>query len=228
MIAVESKLTALENILSVYRTHTADLQIACSKSCAHCCTTDVTMSTLEGYQFWRGLDSDERSGLAAQLEGSKNTARFRPVITINQLADICAAGEDPPEEEKAGQTTPCPLLDDDLCTVYRLRPFHCRCMVSRQVCQPSGYAEMDDFTMTLNSVFLQVIEHLDTPGCTGNLLDVMSLMFSSAGRKDYESSRCDCRATGLIPNRSLTKLMVPPEYQNRIAPVLSELQAIQI
>ena len=225
---LKAKLEALDKIYAVYTSSMADMDIACADKCAHCCTTDVTLTTLEAYHLWQGMDADARYGFQLKLETAPGAARFRPGITTNHLAEICAAGEEPPLEEKPGWDTRCPLLGDDLCKQYEMRPFHCRCMVSRQVCRETGSAEMDDFTVALNSVFLQVIEHLDRPGCTGNLLDLLPLMRSVAFSESYESGNCECSESHLVANRPLTVLMIPPEYKDRLAPVIGALQSIRL
>ena len=44
-----------------------------------------------------------------------------------------------------------------------------------QNCGETGSADIDDFTASVNTVFLQVIEHLDAEGCSGNLIDVLQI-----------------------------------------------------
>jgi hypothetical protein len=87
---------------------------------------------------------------------------------------------------------------------------------------------MDAYTLALNTVFLQVIEHLDRPGCTGNLLDLLPLVQSEPFREAYENGRCDCSKNDLIANQPLKVLMLPPEYKDRLAPVISSLQSIRL
>jgi hypothetical protein len=228
MNPLKAKLEALEKIYTVYASSMADMEIACAEKCAHCCTTDVTLTTLEAYHLWQGMDADGKDHFLRKIEMTRDVARFRPAITTNHLAEICAAGEEPPQEEKAGVDTRCPILVDDLCEEYEQRPFHCRCMVSRQVCRELGNADMGDFTLALNSVFLQVIEHIDRPGCTGNLLDLLPLMQSAGFSEGYESGNCMCSERHLVANRSLTVLMIPPEHKDRLAPVIGALQSIRL
>jgi hypothetical protein len=49
-------------------------------------------------------------------------------------------------------------------------------MVSKRCCSETGFAEMDPVVMTVNDVFMQFIEHLDTGGFSGNFTDVLHLM----------------------------------------------------
>ena len=55
------------------------------------------------------------------------------LLTTNALAELCAEGREPPEPggQDAGV---CALLSDDRCPIYPLRPFNCRCFVSRVPC----------------------------------------------------------------------------------------------
>lgn len=225
---LKNKLDALKQVYTVYGSSTAESDVACTAKCSQCCTADVTLTTLEAYHLWRDMHPREKNRLQERLKAVEDTNRFRPLMTTNQLADLCAAGREPPTEERAAETPRCPLLVGDLCTQYELRPFHCRCMVSRKTCRERGRAEMDAYTLALNTIFLQVIEHLDRPGCTGNLLDLLPLVQSESFREAYENGRCDCSKDDLITNQPMKVLMLPPEYKDRLAPVIRSLQSIRL
>lgn len=228
MNLIKAKLAALEKMYAVYFDSMADIDVACTEKCAHCCTTDVTLTTLEAYSLWQELDAKGKNTVARKLEPFREADRFRPAFTTNQLAEMCASGQEPPVEKKAADQSRCPLLVNDLCGQYEMRPFHCRCMVSQQTCKEAGSAEMDGFTLAVNSVFLQVIEHMDRPGCTGNLLDLLPLMQSDDFRESYEDGKCGCGVNQLMANQPLKILMIPPEYKNLLAPVLNALQSIRL
>jgi hypothetical protein len=87
---------------------------------------------------------------------------------------------------------------------------------------------MPDFVLTVNTVFLQTIEHLDAAGCTGNLADVLRCLLPDDNRQAFRDGRLSCSATGLIGNHPLTVLMVPPEHRNRLQPILSALGNLSI
>jgi hypothetical protein len=108
-----------------------------------------------------------------------------------------------------------------------LRPFGCRCLVSRHNCGEKGYAEVDDFVISVNTVILQTIEHADVQGCTGNLVDVLSLLSSEDNQKSYRSNELTCKKSGLIPNYPLSVLMIPPEHRTRMQPILKALREIR-
>jgi hypothetical protein len=48
---LSKKLAALANIYGIYDTFSASLDSACRKYCNHCCTTSVTVTTVEAYKI---------------------------------------------------------------------------------------------------------------------------------------------------------------------------------
>jgi Fe-S-cluster containining protein len=186
------------------------------------------MTTLEGYKIIDDLMAAGKQGLIDSLTGIKERARFQPQLTTNRMAELCAADAKIPQEDTAGNWQDCSLLDDSLCTIYDLRPFGCRCFVSRKNCGQEGYADIDDFTASVNTVFLQVIEHLDAAGCSGNLIDVLQFMASDDMRLAYEQGEVDCEKNGLIVNWELKVLMIPPEHREKIEPILQLLRDIKL
>jgi len=144
------------------------------------------------------------------------------------MAKLCVADEPLPHENCDPDWGPCPLLTDEACPIYPVRPFSCRCMVSKQACKETGYAGMDEFVLTVNNVFLQFIEQVDQGGCFGNLTDVLLLLESGEGQKSCREGSLDCEAHGLIPNEPAKILMVPPEHRLKIQPILVSLQNINV
>jgi Fe-S-cluster containining protein len=227
-VALAKKLEALNRVYKIYDDHSAALHLACRAKCAHCCTSNVTMTTLEAYKIMDALTASGRQDIIDSLKSIEGLPRFKPMLTTNRMAELCAADAKIPTEDTADKWQDCSLLDDNLCTLYDLRPFGCRCFVSRQNCGELGYADIDDFTASVNTVFLQVIEHLDAEGCSGNLLDVLGVMASDDKRRAYESGGLNCEANGLIVNWELTVLMIPPEHRERIDPLLQQLKEINL
>lgn len=219
-----SKLKILDQIYSIYEKFTDSLDLACQKYCDHCCTSGVTLTTLEGYKIIARLASDTEIEFIQKIRSSAPIKRFRPHITTNRLARLCAEGVEPPEEIGNGNWQNCPILVDHLCPIYELRPFGCRCLVSRRRCGEKGYAEMDAFVFSVNTVFLQTIEHVDAEGCSGNLVDVLETMWREQNREAYRNGKLHCTGNGLIANQPLEVLMIPPEHRERIEPILQELR----
>ncbi len=222
-MTIEQKLDLLNRIYGIYDAFARGLDVACRKYCAHCCTSNVSLTTLEGYRLVHSRETDHLEHLQQCLEPAFEKRVFRPLLTTNQIAELCRQGREIPEEASGDPAENCPLLEENACPVYSLRPFGCRCLVSRVPCRKSGTAEMPDFVLTVNTVFLQMIEHLDATGCTGNLADVLLCLLSADNRQAYREGRLSCSATGLIGNHPLTVLMVPPEHRNRLQPILGAL-----
>jgi Fe-S-cluster containining protein len=149
--------------------------------------------------------------------------RYRPSVTFNELAELCAQGQDPPEETGNTAGGPCPFLKDNECSIYPVRPFGCRCMVSKQNCQETGYADMDPWVLSVNNVFLQYIEHVDQYGFSGNLTDVLIFMAAKENRRRYSSNELFNLPAFLIANRPISILMIPPEHRQKIEPILKAL-----
>jgi Fe-S-cluster containining protein len=224
---LSAKLAALEKIYAIYAEFAAPLDLACKKYCAHCCTSSVVVTTVEGYKIFKLLEAEGNLRQIDQIQQASVHRSFQPQITTNQLANMCAEGKEPPAEQST-DWKPCPFLTDLQCPIYRVRPFGCRCLVSRNDCGEKGYAEMDDFVLSVNTIILQAIEHLDENGCTGNLIDVLGLLASEKKRQAYENNTLQCSAAGLIANQPLKVLMIPPEHRAKMEPILQSLRKIRI
>ena len=223
---ISKKLDILDKLFRLYDSAIADAHVACEKGCAHCCTRNVTVTTIEGCRLVDTLSAEALEALFGRLAGAAGKARFRPLITINTLAELSMADKDPPDEACDPAWTPCALLEDDLCTVYDIRPFACRCMASSAVCTADGFADMDEYLVSVNTVFQQVIEHLDVPGATGNLVDVLAFLKDVENRSIYRTGMMRPDALGMPANRHLKMLMIPPEHRQRLQPVVASIQDI--
>jgi hypothetical protein len=225
---IASNLKILDQIYAIYDKFAASLDLACRKYCDHCCTSGVILTTLEGYKIIDSLTSDSTRAVIQHIRSASELKRLRPQLTTNRLAQLCAEGVDPPEEADNLNLPGCPLLLDHECPIYELRPYGCRCLVSRHNCGENGYAEIDDFVLSVNTVFLQTIEHVDAAGCSGNLVDVLQAMSEENNREAYCSGALHCSANKLIPNQPLEVLMIPPEHRTKMEPILQELRQIKV
>jgi hypothetical protein len=226
MMELEKRLAVLDRLYDVYGDFIATQKVACNAGCAHCCTRNVTMTTLEGYKIVDQIPPSGKSDVMAAIAAASGNRRFKPAVTINQMARLCMTGQPLPEEHLDPAWGPCPMLDSGHCPLYALRPFGCRCMVSSRTCATGGAADMDPFIVTVNTVFQQTIEHIDVMGCTGNFTDVLAHLHVEAYRDRYRTGRLLCQSVDLLPNRPLKVLMVPPEHQGRIQPILNTLKRI--
>mgnify|MGYP006289193975 CR=1 FL=1 len=212
--AGEAEIAALKQIYALYEAYTQTLSLACRKYCAHCCTCNVTMTRLEAAYIYRELSAERQAALRRALAPQLEKKRYQPAITLNRMAELCMTGADLPEEEIDPAWGPCPLLTDKACPIYEVRPFGCRCLLSTRNCGETGAAEIDDYTITVNYVFLQFIEHIDQEGFSGNFADVLTAM------------QTDAAEPSLIANRPIPALLIPPAHQTRIKPLVDQLHTI--
>ena len=219
-------LDVLQQLYKIHDDFTGHLDLACAKGCAACCTRNVTLTSLEAALLIRRLNSDMPDRWQPMLSAAAELPRFQPKVTINQLADLCINDEPIPEEEMDPQAGPCPLLKDDICTVYDVRPFGCRAMVSATVCSMDNPAEMPEFALTANNVFLQYLEAADSHGVSGNLIDV--LLHLDKNEDDAMDIRrfVQYKSRRVLANRSMSVLMIPPEHREPITPWLERIQAV--
>lgn len=221
---LELKQTALNELYSLFEETLAPFSHACHKGCDHCCSTHVTATTLEIWPIWQHL---------ATLPNYDKTVfpsidpDARPQITINDLAARCAKDEPVPDQPEPVETSErCPFLADHCCSIYPVRPFACRMMVSAHNCGDFGYAEVKPLILTLANVFMQAIEHLDQGGLTGHMNDLLHHFDGLNIQKEYRSGVPLKATPNLLPNQPLTTLMVPPEHRLQAMPVVQKINTI--
>jgi hypothetical protein len=220
---VEQRLIILNKIYVLYEDVVKNLDVACKKYCSSCCTPNVTMTTLEGFLIADHMISNGQADLFEDIQAKISTNRFKPQITTNRLADLCMKGEDPPEEAQRHSNKNCPVLIDNLCPIYEVRPFGCRCFISKHDCSKAGYAEVDPFDMTVSTLFMQFVEHIDFMGFSGNFADVLLLMASKENRDHYKMNILNHRGADLVPNFKVKVLMVPPEQRMKAKAIIDAL-----
>jgi Fe-S-cluster containining protein len=225
-MSMQHRLKKLQQIYASYDAVCAGPDMFCTRGCALCCTANVTVTTLEAeliLSHWKG-----RGGLPplAQIEAVMRQRRFRPAITINRLAELCLKGMDCPDEAADPTAGPCPLLKDDLCSIYEVRPFGCRAMQSRSDCRRSGAADMPDRILSANTLFLQFIEALDAGGICGNLSDILLFLDAPEHRAAFQSGAPLEPPQGMPVNRTIPVLMIPPEHRPRLTGLARSLQRI--
>ena len=185
------------------------------------------ISTLEGYKIISLLNAENKSALVRKVCDFVGQKRFRPKITTNRMARLCMTGETIPEEFIDPAWGHCPLLSERECPVYPVRPFGCRSMMSKTICAETGYADIDEFVLTVASLFNQVVEHIDAGGMTGNLIDVFLFLDSRNNCTENKSGRTCGGAEGMIPNICIPVLMIPPHHRKRIQPLVESLMKIE-
>ena len=218
----------LTKIYQLYDDFLKDYKIACEIKCSACCTRNVSMTALEAYRIVDYLNTEQREDLIEKLkEAFQDKERFHPKITTNQMADMISQGKDLPDEGVEPLWSSCPLLVDKTCSVYENRPFECRAFSSKINCVEEGMADMDSTLMTANNVFKQYIEHIDSFGVSGNMIDML-LQLKEAGNKEIYLAEDEEAAEPMIKNHPAKILMIPPGHQEKIQPVVEEFQKIKI
>ncbi len=225
---LEQRKNILKKIYQIYDDFIKDYNLACKKSCSGCCTRNVTMTSLEAYGIMDYLKENKRMDLISRLKSDKDKKRFQPKVTINRLAEIYANEERIPEE---GESDPfwgsCSILENDTCPIYEVRPFECRSMCSKEYCEEDGFADMDPFVLSVNNLFKQYIEHMDTFGVSGNLTDLM-IYLEETENKEISRGSSEKIHPRLINNHPAKILTVPPEHQEQIKAIYEQLQKIEL
>ena len=221
------RLRLLEGLYAIHDRFTAEIgALACGLRCASCCTRNVTMTSLEGRYLIAGLSAEARGRLFTTVRQQANQPRFQPMITTNTLARYCIEGREPPDENQPGDNMHCPLLAEKACLFYPRRPFGCRCFVSRRRCGDQGHADIEDWVLTANTVFMQTIEQLDCPGCFGNFSDVLVALEAWGTDADKIPPPGVCEAAGLLANQPTPALMIPPGHMEKLRPLLSAIRTL--
>jgi Fe-S-cluster containining protein len=223
---IEHKLSLLDGIYRIYDEFIQSQALACERFCADCCTCNMTLTTLEGYRILSSLEDALKKKLLDAIHAASGQQRFQPKLTFNQIARRCMGDKEVPDEPMDPDWGTCPVLENQACPIYPLRPFGCRCMVSKVRCHQTGYADIDEFVLTVNNLFLQYIEHIDIPGMTGNLMDILCFLESETRKNAYLSGSESIPPENLIPNSPIPVLMIPPRHREKIQPILRALREV--
>ena len=220
---INAKLKILDEIYAIYDRYHTSLSLSCTRGCATCCTRNVTLTTLEGHNILNSLSKNQEEKILKAVFQNRRGKRFLPEITLNGMAQCLIEGKEIPSEDYPLKDN-CPLLDHDLCTIYPVRPFGCRCFISKRNCAETGAADVDPFVVTVNNVFIQFIEHVDADGYTGNLTDTLLFQLDKANKAPSP----DPKAYALVKNQPIPMLLIPPEHREKITGILSQLNGIKV
>ncbi|HDH97687.1 MAG TPA: YkgJ family cysteine cluster protein [Deltaproteobacteria bacterium] len=216
-----NKFKVLAAIYSFYDQFLKGFPLACRPGCHVCCTVNIVATSLEAGHLLHSSFFDNLD-LKKLLSSATTGSVYRPSLSTNQIADFCLRQEEiPPDRVEYGEGV-CPFLDQEgLCSVYENRPFACRAMSSREVCQYGGEADMEPFLVTVNLAVYQIIEHLDKEGVSGNLLDVLSELVNNQSVSPGPGDR-------LISNRALPGFLITPDEQGRFRAFMRRLADFQV
>jgi Fe-S-cluster containining protein len=220
---VPERLALLKKIYEIHDLFALDAQWACHSGCVTCCTCNVTATTMEGLLVYDHLISTGQRNRLENIMVSWPCARFQPKITLNHMVALCARGEETPDETHDPSAGVCPLLKEDVCSIYPVRPLGCRAMLSVSDCSLSGEAQISPFMLSVNNVVMQYLEAVDQPGGTGNLIDVLRYLSVDAHYEAYLQGQSIVGSKALLANRPFPVLMVPPEHRQSIQPLIQSL-----
>lgn len=219
-------LEQLEGLYTVFEEFLKPFELACGPACDGCCTCNVSLTTLEGFFILKNLGPEDRPRMIQLIEAAPAQRFFRPRLTTNDIAAKCARGEEIPDDPIDSAWGPCPLLSAGLCSIYGLRPFGCRCMVSRNRCSDGGQAEMDELILSANTLMLQIIEHIDAGGYSGNFTDVILCLVNGNIQSLQQRTPTMASEYHLIGNRAIPALMIPPRHRKKLNLLLQRVQEV--
>ncbi|MCP4020668.1 MAG: hypothetical protein GY729_02400 [Desulfobacteraceae bacterium] len=228
---LKEKKKRLKEIYALYDDALKGAQTVCKERCAACCTCNVTLTSIEAAFLCDSLTMDQTQELVGALKNNFPEKRFMPKYTTNGFVDILMQNMDAPEEENDPDWGKCPLLEKDLCPVYKGRPFGCRNLVSQVDCRETGYAQIPPLMLTINNLFLQYIEHLDHTGIFGNLSDVLTCLLS-ADKLDYPVDGCSMdfkkqdSTAPFLTNKKIIALMIPPDHRTMVGKLVEQLSKL--
>jgi len=211
----QSKKELLHTVYGIYSDWVERFPLECQKGCGACCTQSVTMTSLEGEDI---LDFAKENGLEKWLTeklGKAAPEESKATITTNQYARACLEQQevdgDIPEN---WNFTPCVFLEKETCPIYEVRPFGCRSFGSLMRCSENNGAEIAPIHLTVNTVFTQIIEHLNSDGgYWGNMTDILESL--TAGKEPA--------ATGLLPARSIPGFLLDSREIKTVHGLLKQL-----
>ncbi|PIE61749.1 MAG: hypothetical protein CSA29_01660 [Desulfobacterales bacterium] len=219
------KLDTLSKIYDLFDGVVETFAVACKAGCDTCCTCNVTATGLETAYVFSQLEKTHIDAVTAKIENEVGSNRYRPALTTNGFARAAMSGDVVAEEENDPAWGRCPLLVDGRCSIYPVRPFGCRSMMSNRSCQEVGWAQMTPLALTISTVILQYIEHLDDGGFFGNFLDMVGWFgtHGESGQLSFDTLKASKMKAWALPNNKIPALMVPPEHRSDVAPLIRAL-----
>lgn len=220
-----------QTIIDNFTTWAAEYDCACTKGCSPCCTENVTITALEGERI---LNFARASGmekwLAEKLQLPQQVSRL--VMTTNEFAHACLNGREADPTEN-GTLAPCPFLENNLCRIYPVRPFSCRCFISTVRCSATQPARIDEQYLAAATAMMQLIEHLGQKEYWGNMADVLLALCDISAHRSIAEQLGDPAHIMRGRLRTLTARPLPgflftEEDEKRIGPLMLAIFATQI
>jgi Fe-S-cluster containining protein len=195
---------------------------ACKKGCSTCCTQSVSITSLEGIEILAYLKKQNKvpqfSAMQVIISG-----REQNLISTNTFAENCLKNI---ESNKATTDVlwnfaPCIFLKDSSCSIYPARPFSCRCFLSTVPCDENKTALVQPLIITLNTVFHQIIEHIDSNGKWGNMYDILQYLQNCSA--DKELSTLTIHEKNIQSCKPMPGFLIPAEEKSFVMQVVNNL-----
>ncbi len=175
----------LKTIYEKYSNWVNGHAFACQKGCSHCCTQSVNMTALEGEYIYDFIRAESKQQWFAKCLSAEREVT-RQEMTTNAFARLCLEEREIPEREERPLRGKCPFLEEDKCGIYPARPLGCRSFASIKKCIKGGEAELPESVLVVNTVTMQLVEHLGQKEYWGNMLDVLMAMTDLPKNADLE------------------------------------------
>lgn len=225
------KKAAYQTIITEFDQWGQQYERACSMGCSACCTENVTITALEGERILAFvIDRGMERWLAGRLRNPAPARR--PQMTTNEFAHACINQRETDPGVNVSLAA-CPLLEDEVCRIYPVRPFACRCFISASRCSAVRPAQIDEHYLAASTAMLQLIEHLGQKEYWGNMVDVLlALLDISAYRPVAEAladpSRIMQGRLRTMTARPLPGFLVTEAEEERLRPLLQAIFATRI
>lgn len=109
--SVDAAMTLFQSVIATTLDEVSDVPVACGKGCSHCC------------HIWVSATAPEVLHIAQLL-------KERDGAVIERVRTAHGQTKDYNFDTRDEHPTPCPLLEQDLCSIYESRPMTCRLAAS--------------------------------------------------------------------------------------------------
>lgn len=224
------KQTILNKIYEIFADWAKLGKFSCSAGCATCCTRNVTLTNQEAKRILNYFSTSERANSLLEILTALELSS-PPGQTTNEYILSCIEGRE--KQEKTANTGGCPFLADNLCTIYPVRPFSCRCFASTTICTTQSTAAVPDHYLYGSMAVMQLIEHLDQFNSWGIMTDMLLVLSQTKQyREKYKNpmiaEKAAAARNSLRSARPLPGFIIPETYIGRTEPLIQSILQAQI
>ena len=215
----------LDTIYDLFSDWAKDNSFYCSKGCSTCCTQNVSLTTLEARRIAHFLvENNTVDKISNKLDSSSGVKG--PHQSTNQYVQEILTGK-AGEEEPVDLSRSCPFLEDNICSIYAVRPFSCRCFSSNVPCSQSTSAEVPQHYLLGSLAVMQILEHLDHPRNWGYLTDMLLVILNTP---EFQHQKTTCEnphknksQSALLTSQKISGFFLPESEKKKIAPLLQSI-----